>query len=333
MLITNTGTSIDNRLRIDPRKENMSEAQYLMMTIPDKGITFIIRYVLFNCSVKNDRKAYISAWFYDREHDVEFIGVKQGNYDKAFISLDRHSLRIQDCGFDEQTFWGTIKTKTDTCHWNLALDSKQAVGIDRLPRIVSTIEHAGFLSPFCKTRISGKIEINDYEYPIHHQAGSCGHYFGKKKKISWHWGNCVNFKETPDCVFEGISFKRTPAFPPLMFMNIYYNSTFYGNVGMLRCLMNNRQITAEQLHWKFLVQDKGLKFEGEIIAYLDEMIMHTHPINQKEKLYTAITYNADMVLKIKQKNNLLQTLHCNKGAAFEVTQPQPFTNIPRRYKV
>jgi hypothetical protein len=327
MRLSNSGKEISEQIKIDESRLNMTEAFYLIISKPEIQFTFIVRYCLFNS--KNGLKAYLNAWLLDRKNNIDCIFSLDEMKGNIVISEDKLNLNIGNCSIDPGQLTGTIQNETQKLKWLLNRDKEHALGVDRFGAFVKKIKKNAFQSPDCKGSLTGTIEVGSQIYSFDNDPYSTGHYFGVKKKISWMWANCVNFKEDKEALFEGISANDLSLSIP--FFSMYWRGKFYNCSGFFAAFFKYCQMEKNMCHWHFKFKSDGYLFDVAIHAKPEDMIVHTHELNEQDCLYTAITYCAHMEVLIIKNNKLIQKLS-SEGASFEFTRPEPFPEVKRSYQ-
>jgi hypothetical protein len=332
---TNVNGLIDNVSQFDIRKKHFAETYFVLFNDPEQMITLVVRYVLSNGQQEKDKVAEVWIWFKDEKNQIDFSVKQQSPLALAKISKDQFLLEIGECGITDGKAWGKVVYNNDTINWDFTLHQEGAIGIDRFPGIIKYLPFAKFYSPYCKHDLSGTLSFNDHHYSLNKIHASDGHYFGAKKAKSWNWGNCVNFKEDPDFLFEGISIIAQPFSTPALWLYFHWQGKIYNCSGMIGSFMNNKEVISTPDRWKFTAQKDGFIFEGEMWADPKDMIMHYHPLPNDQFLYTTISLQASMQLDIYQQTQAgkekIKTLTADKTATFEITKPEQNQAVVRRY--
>lgn len=330
MQTTNTGKIIDERIQINKNKKNMSEAFYLIVTQPESSLTFIVRYVLFNG--EDGLSGHMGAWILDKQQKIDLIFYSHYSQETLSITEDRTALKIGNCSINRDQLSGMLEANGHKISWTLSRNKTNTLGVDRFPLLLVKMDGTGFQSPDCKGSVTGEIQVDAITYRFDNYPASTGHYFGVKKKLSWMWTNCIQFNEDKEALFEGISINRFERMPAIAFFSLYWNGRFYNFNGISKSLMRYRQTVANLEEWQFEFTESGYVFAVSIHANRQDMIVHTHPINEQTSLYTAISYCADMTIQIFQNKQLIQKLNAKQSASFEFTRSKPFIEVKRSYQ-
>ena len=334
---TNINKPINNITRFRDNQPNFAETYFILLNDPVQDVTMVVRYVLFNGQEPANQLAETWVWFRDRKQNKEIALRQKNKLTHAKIAKDKFYLEIGDAGITDGKAWGTINTDTNQISWELTLHEEGAIGIDRFPGLIKYTPFPKFYSPFCKHKLSGQVKFNDKEYQFNQVNGSDGHYWGAKKAFSWNWGNCVNFKEDPEFLFEGISVVANPNLPPALWMFFHWNNKIYNCSGVLHSMLRNKEMSSDLDSWEFMAASKDITFHGKMHAVPEDMILHSHPLPNNKFLYTTITLNAnleiDIYKKTKSGQQKLQTLTAVNTASFEVTKPYRNTQVTRQYQI
>jgi hypothetical protein len=334
---TNINKPINNITRFNGKQPNLSETYFILLNDPIQDVTMVVRYVLFNGRETANQLAEVWVWFRDKKQNKE-IALRQKNpLNSAKIAKDIFHLEIGNSGITDDKAWGILNTDTDNISWELTLHKENAIGIDRFPGLIKYTPFPKFYSPYCKHQLSGQVKFNGQMYLFNHVNASDGHYWGAKKALSWNWGNCVNFKEDPHFLFEGISVHANPKLPPALWMFFHWNNKIYNCSGILHSMLRNKETHSELNDWQFTATSGDIMFHGKMHASPTDMIMHSHPLPDNKFLYTTITLNADLEITVAKKTKngqqILQTLTAINTASFEVTRHYRNMQVAREYQV
>jgi hypothetical protein len=315
-------------------QHSVEEAYYFLWNDPVEQLSMVVRYVLSG----HANQAQIWAWFRDRKNptcDVAII--QQYPLDIVTVSKDRLHMEIGPSGIQEKTFWGEVSSNANKVKWYFDIDPKNIIGINRVPCMEQYDFYPKFASPYCKHTLSGTVTVNGHEYNVSQVHGSDGHYWNTHNLRSWNWGNCVNFKEDTNALFEGISARFNDWSQPSSWMSFYYENQLYTS-SVIDSIFFNRELESELDLWRFSAEKENLLFKGEMRTDPKDMILLIHPLPNDQYLYTHISYTADMTLDIYQKktNNdweQIKTLTADKTASFEVTKPVRHQKVTRQFEI
>ena len=205
------GDVVDDRLRFDLGKANDAEAYYVTWTDAARGLSMVVRYVLFNGPIEEARIAEVWCWFRDRANPARDVALRQRYpVGRAEITnTEEVRLKIGPSGYGADRLWGEVGTAAEGVRWDLTVDRRDTLGIERVCGLDAYEIFPHFQSNGVRHRLNGSVTVNGAEYAIRDQIASDGHYWGTKELRGWAWGHCAQFEGHPDCVFEGIAANST----------------------------------------------------------------------------------------------------------------------------
>ncbi len=329
---------IDNRTVFDRDQIGFSEAYYVLWNDPIQKLSMIVRYVLFNGPTEETKLAEVWAWFRDRSAPGKpDVAIRQRYHlDSANFSTDKFSLEIDQSGINDEKCWGVVKNNDDILSWEFDIADKNAVGINRLPGMEQHSMFPRFYSPKCKHKLSGKVVVGGTTYLLENVIASDGHYWNVHNMKTWNWCNCVNFKNEPDFLFEGIGIKFNDWGQASVWMSIQWEGKLYQS-NFVDSIYNNCEINSALTSWELSMEKEDVRFVCNVKAKPEDMILIIHPLPDGNNLYTTISYNADMDIDIykNEKETWLKvkTIEAPDTASFEVTKPIRNEKVTREFKI
>jgi hypothetical protein len=327
---------ISNLTAFDKNIIGFSEAYYVLWNDPKQKLSMVVRYVLFNGPTNETKIAEVWGWFRDKKSTVDVAIRQRYHLDAAQISKDKFNLEIATSGISQGKCWGEVFSDTDKLSWEFDMSDEGAIGINRLPGTDEYEILPKFYSPYCKHKLSGRVTVNGQEYLLENINASDGHYWNTHNLRSWNWGNCVNFKEDPDFLFEGVAAKFNDWSSASSWMSFHWEGKTYQS-NLADAFLKNREITSDLNSWSFSAEKDGVLFTGEMNANPDDMILIVHPLPNGQFLYTTISYNANLILKVHKMYDgnweIVKTLTAEDSASFEVTKPVRNSEVKREFKI
>ena len=317
---------ITNQFFIDTTKENDYEAHYILWNDPQQEISMMFRYALLKTPESQTSNVKVWACFWDRNKPENNVGwIKEYPLSDLKLSNNKYRLEIGDSGIDQTKAWGQLSKGSKKLKWSFDLDIRDAISVNRLPDVEKYQFFPNFYSSYCKHKLTGWIEVNQDRYEVNQINASDGHYTNVQNLASWSWGNCVNFEEDPDFLFEGITTYYNDWTSPSTWLFFYWQGKRYES-NIVDAMFINRELDSDLNHWSFETEKEGVRFEGKMSADPKTMISFTHPLPDGSNLYTTITLNATLVIQIYTKNShgnweKVKTLTADRKATFEVTKP------------
>lgn len=314
-----------NIFNFDKTKDNDYEAQYLLWNDSKQGISMMFRYALLK--KPTSAESGISVWgtFWDKNNPQNNVGIIE-SWPLSYLSIEQNKmgLTVADSGVNQNEAWGTVSNEQQKLSWHFDIDKSNAFALDRLRDVRDLNFFPNFASDYCRHKISGWIKVNDDRYEIEDINSSDGHYNNIQNLMTWSWGNCVNFKEDPDFIFEGISTRFNDWATPLLWLTFYWQGKRYETT-VAEAMYINRELKSELEQWQFTAEIDGVRFECQMSADPQNMILLTHPLPDGNFLYTTITLSADLTIDIFESNTTdwckVTTVTAEKTATFEVTKP------------
>jgi len=317
---------ITNQFVINLEKENDYEAHYILWNDPQQEISMMFRYTLLKTPDLETSKAEVWACFWDKKKIENNVGwIKKYPLTGFKLSNNKYRLEIGSSGIDQTKAWGEISEGNRKIKWSFDLDATASIAVNRLPNVEQYTFLPKFYSSYCKHKLTGWVEINQDRYEVNEVNASDGHYTNLQNLTSWSWANCVNFKEDPDFLFEGIATYYNDWTSPSTWLFFYWNGKRYES-NIIDAIFINRELESKPTQWSFKSEKDDICFEGKITADPETMISLTHFLPDGTNLYTAITLNATLIIDIYKKNSdgsreKVQTLTADRSATFEVTKP------------
>jgi hypothetical protein len=328
--------SINNVSMFNRDIVGFSEAYYVLWNDPTQKISMVVRYVLFNGPTEETKIAEVWGWFRDRNTTADVAIRQRYHLDAAKISKDKFHLEIGPSGITAGRCWGTVESDEDKVSWDFDMSEADAIAVNRIPGLDSDDFFPKFYSPYCKHTLSGRITVNQQAYQVDNIPATDGHYWNTHNLHTWNWGNCVNFSEDPDCLFEGVAARFNEWSSPSVWTTFQWGGKRY-QTNIVESMFKNRELTSNLNHWTFSAEADGVLFIGEMDAEPDDMVLLVHPLPNGEFLYTTIAVNANFTLKVHKyyegQWELFQTLTARDCAAFEVTKPIRNPEVKREFKI
>lgn len=325
----------DNKFHFDRSKAHDYEAHYILWNDPQQQIAMMFRYVLLKNPEANDSSVQVWGCFWDKNNPQNDIGlIKRYPLEELSISQDGHCVKMANSGIFDQKSWGDIATDTQQLRWEFEVDSSSCIAIDRFPDVAQYQFFPKFSSPACKSKLSGWVEVNGTRYEINKVNASDGHYSNIQNMVAWQWGNCVNFQEDRDFLFEGISVKFNDWTTPSVWGFYHWDNNKYA-CNFVDSMFINRDTKSELNCWEFTTQKDGFIFKCGVTARPQEMILLIHPLPDGSHLYTTITLTADMSIDIydQQTQQKVKTVTADRTATFEVTKPVRNKAVTREFTI
>ena len=329
---------LDERLRFRPGHVNETEAYYVLWNDPVRGLSMVVRYVLFHGPIQEAQVAEVWCWFLDRQQPGRDVAVRQRySIGRAeLINGEDVRLRIGPSGYGAQRVWGEVKHGSDRVEWDWTVDTTQALPLER----VSGLEGYGLFPHFQSNgavhRVNGTVTVNGHRYPLLNQLASDGHYWDTHHLEAWSWGHCARFDGDDDLLFEGISARLNDWTQPSAWLTFRYKGTLYTS-NIVDSFYFNRENEATLDSWRFTAERGDLRFVGTMTAHNEEQTLIVHPRTDGSYLYTHITYTGDMQLDIEQRQGdqwwKLETRVATGTAAFEVTRPTRNPAVTREFRI
>lgn len=328
---------INNRFVFDINKENDYEAHYILWNDYKQEIMMMFRYALLKRPNEGGSNIKVWACFWDQKKPENNVGwIKEYPLSDLRLSNNNYRLEIGNSGMDKTSAWGDISNGDKKLRWRFDLDVSNSIAVDRVPGVREYQFFVNFYSSYCRHKINGWVEVNNDHYEIKNINSSDGHYSNIQNLRSWNWGNCVNFKEDPDFLFEGISAYHNDWTTASSWLFFYWKGKRYES-NIIDAMFYNRELSSELNRWSFSAEKNGVCFQGQMTADPQTMILLTHPLPDGSSLYTTITLNANLVIDIYEKDShnewqKVQTVTAEK-ATFEVTKPVRNKCVTREFEI
>jgi hypothetical protein len=326
---------ITNQFSIDLKKENDYEAHYILWNDPKQEISMMFRYTLLKTPDPKTSKAQVWACFWDGKKTENNVGwIKEYSFNDFKLLNDNYRLEIAQSGVDKTEAWGHISEGSSQIKWRFNIDASKSIEVDRFPGVEQYHFFPRFYSSYCKHKLTGWVEVNQDRYNVYQVNASDGHYTNLQNLTSWSWGNCVNFEEDPDFLFEGITTYYNDWTSPSTWLFFYWKGKLYQS-NIIDAMFINKELNSTINCWSFRSEKEDVCFEGTMMADPETMISLTHP-RPDGNLYTTITLNATLVIDIYTRNicgdwEKNQTLTSKKKATFEVTKPFNTPLVKRKF--
>jgi len=328
--------SLHNTFSFDKSKENDYEVHYFLWNDPKQGISMMFRYELVKRPSIEDSTAAVWGTFWDNNISDNNVGLIQYSpINHLNISKSKKQIDIGESGMTDQKAWGKINNDNIFLEWDFDIDTTNALPVNRIENLGKTSFLPNFSSDYCRHKLSGWIKVNGHHYEINHLNASDGHYSNIQNLFSWTWGNCVNFIDEPDFVFEGISIKYNTWMSPSLCLFFYWEGKLY-ETSLVDSMFIHKEITSELDSWSFVAEKDDFRFECKISANPEDMILLVHPLPDGNAFYTHITLSADMqiTISVRKQNDWkkIKTIKAEKTATFEVTKPMKHPLVKREFQ-
>ncbi|MEY3211207.1 MAG: hypothetical protein RIT28_1688 [Pseudomonadota bacterium] len=329
---------LDERLRFDGVELHFAEAYYVLFNVPEQGLSFVVRYVLHNGVLEEDRRAEIWCMFRDRsKQGVDLALRTRFPIGRALLhNTPEVRMSIGPSGYGDDRVWGSLTAPEGTLEWDLALDKREAIAVNRIPAADAYDLYPHFQSNGCRHHLSGTITINGTRYEIPRTLASDGHYWNTKHLRSWAWAHCASFEGDPDFLFEGIGPRYNDWSQTSMWLTfVYKGQRIESNI--IDAFHYNQELDSGTSSWGFVAERGNLRFVGHVSARAEDMILLIHPLPDDEYLYTHISYEADMTIDIERKVGLrwwkTEQRVARGTASFEVTRKVRNPEVRREFRV
>lgn len=245
-------------------------------------------------------------------------------------------LAIGPSGYGDNRVWGTLSAPEGTLEWDLTLDKRQGIPVNRIPQADNYDLYPHFQSNGCRHHLSGSVTINGTRYEIPRTLASDGHYWNTKHLRSWAWAHCASFEGDPDFLFEGIGPRYNDWSQTSMWLTfIYKGQRIESNI--IDAFHYNQELDSGTSSWGFVAERGQLRFVGHVSAKVEDMILLIHALPDDEYLYTHICYEADMTIDIERKVGLrwwkTEQRVARGTASFEVTRKVRNPDVRREFRV
>jgi thioester reductase-like protein len=329
---------LDERVRFDLGKVNESETYYVFWTDAPRGLSMVIRYVLFNGPIEEARIAEVWCWFRDRNRPENDVAVRMrypvGHAE--IVNTNAVRLRIGPSGYGADRLWGEVGPATQRLHWDFTIDRRDAIPLERVRGLDAYEMFPHYQSNGVRHRLNGEVTINGTNYRIADQIASDGHYWGTKHLRAWSWGHCAQFEGAPDCLFEGIAARFNDWTQPSAWLTFAYNGEIYRS-DLVDSFYHNREMQSDLTSWRVTAERGAMRFTGTLSARVDDQILIVHPLPDSEYLYTHITYSGDMELEVERRQDgawwTVDRLYARGTVAFEVTRNYRNPAVTREFRI
>lgn len=332
------GQMLDERLRFDADIVNFGESYYVLFNDKAKGYSFVVRYVLFNGILEEDKRAEVWAMFRDRHTPGMDLAVRQKNPIGRALFHDRDDVRltIGPSGYGADRVWGAVACDDGTLEWDLTLDRSEAIAVERIPQADDFDLLPHFQSNGCRHHVSGTVTLNGRCYEIGRTLASDGHYWNTKNLRSWAWGHCAEFEGDPGFLFEGIGSRFNDWSQTSMWLTFVHEGRRIDS-NIIDAFQYNRELSGDTQSWDFVAERGNLRFVGHAEADPEDMLLLVHPLPDDEYLYTHISYEADLTIDIERKIGLrwwkVGQRVARGTASFEVTRKYRNPAITREFRI
>ncbi len=329
---------LDERLRFDPNSVNFGESYYVLFNDKARGYSFVVRYVLFNGILEEDKRAEVWAMFRDRSTPGMDLAIRQKNpIGRAlFHQTEAVKLTIGPSGFGSDRVWGAVSCDEGTLEWDLTLDRSEAIAVQRIPQADDFDLLPHFQSNGCTHHVSGTVTLKGKRYAIGRTLASDGHYWNTKNLRSWAWGHCAAFEGDPGFVFEGIGARFNDWSQTSMWLTFIHDGKRIDS-NIIDAFQYNRELSGDTHTWDFVAERGNLRFVGRAEADPADMLLLVHPLPDDEYLYTHISYEADMTIDIERKIGLrwwkVDQRVARGTASFEVTRKFRNPAVTREFRI
>lgn len=334
-----------NRLRWADTGKPFFEVYYLRFHDPHQRLAGWFRFVLRNV---RERAPDLSIWatLFDLESPAQTVHLHDTfPLRTAQLAPDRMGLRLGDCGFTTDHWWGTLRSQSRQIQWDLRLTS-DAEGFLHLRRPLYDWNFVPMkvLSPHFRTSIAGTVQVTQggtsRQITIQHIHGNASHYWGYRLVDYRVWGFCQTFKEDPEFGFEGASGIASLMGIPLprtTFLCFRYQGRLYELNSPLRTLLNRSE--HDLLSWHFVGHSAGpgerLRFEGLAQASdVSNMVAHRWESpdgDAAREQYIHLDSTANLHIEVStRRRGQWQAIHqvtAERMAAFETSLPALDTRV------
>lgn len=330
-----TDMACHNLFLFDQSKENDYEVHYFLWNDPKQGISMMFRYEMVKRPSFEDSTAAVWGTFWDNNISDNNVGLIQyAPVDQLYIAEDKKQIDIGESGMNKQKAWGKISNDQASFEWSFDIDATNAIPVNRIENLGKTTFLPNFSSDYCRSKLNGWVNVNGHRYEINDLKASDGHYSNIQNLFSWTWGNCVNFKDDPDFVFEGISIKYNNWMSPSLCLFFFWEGKRY-ETSLVDSMFIHKETGSELDSWSFIAEKDDVRFDCEISANPEDMILLIHPLPDGNAFYTHITLSANMQINISKKTNQewqnVKSIRAERTATFEVTKPVKHSLVNREF--
>jgi FkbH-like protein/thioester reductase-like protein len=332
------GDRVDDRVRFDLSTVNATEAYYILWTDPVLERSMVIRYVLHNGPIEEARIAEVWCWFRDRRNPTNDVAVRQ-RYPVGraeVINDEQILLRIGPSGYSDSRTWGRVKGPEGTVDWDLQLDKRDAIGVERVTGMDAFELYPHFQSNAVRHRLSGTVVVNGEPYTITDQLASDGHYWNTRHLKAWSWAHCGEFEGDPEFMMEAIGARFNDWSQATTWATFVYRGEVYRS-NLVEAFYFNREHHADLTTWSFQAERGDLRFVVRVAAKPEDQILIVHPLPDDEFLYTHITYNGDIEVDIERKEGgrwwKMDSRVGRQTASFEVTRKVRNPEVRREFRI
>jgi FkbH-like protein/thioester reductase-like protein len=329
---------LDERLRFDLGKVNDSETYYVFWTDAPRGLSMVVRYVLFNGPIEEARIAEVWCWFRERNRPANEVAVRMrypvGHAE--IVNTEAVRLRIGPSGYGADRLWGEVGPQSQRLRWDFIVDRRDALALERVRGLDEYEMFPHYQSNGVRHRLNGQVSVNGTVYEIADQIASDGHYWGTKNLRAWSWGHCSQFEGAASCLFEGIAARFNDWTQPSAWLAFVYNGVLYRS-DLVDSFYHNRELESDLTSWRFTAERGDIRFTGTLSAHVEDQILIVHPLPDAEYLYTHITYTGDMDLDVERKQDgawwKTDRLIARGTVAFEVTRKFRNPAVTREFRI
>lgn len=319
-----TPSERDNLLVWDGRTRGHYEVYYLKFNDLAAGVACWLRYTLL-APLQAEPVAELWGIFFDRTEPAHNLALKATHpWSEAAVSQEPFRFQIGAAVLEHARAQGELRWGNQVLQWDLHWEPNPT-SLRHLPfgwMYQGPFPKTKVLSPNFDIRISGTLEVNGRQYPLHDVPGQQSHLWGTKHADEWVWGHCNAFAEEDTAVFEGLSarVRAGPVVsPPLTLFCLRFRGRLYLLNGPLQLLTNRS--TAEIGVWHFAGQGRSIRIEGRAKCAIEHLVGVEYTDPDGEKRWCHNTKVGDLRLTVfKQADKtwgLMQTLTAQRNCALE----------------
>jgi len=297
----------------------------IKLKIPESNISFSLNYSLMSPYDLYD--PHIKIWIIIQYQDepLKNIALKDMYPMKAgSFSSEMFFVKIGENILKSNKVKGEIKNDQNSISWNLDLNIEKESSLYPLKYLFdfkylkNKVATPGIISSF-----TGDIVIDDKTYKLDNTKGIETHFWGRKLPENWNWGQCIDFDNSDNTLFNAYLFKRNLPLnfstPDISMFHLFYKGKdYYFNTPLSMILTQNDYHIG---YWKFKTENTELKLIGAFeIEYKDFLAIKSSDVNH-ESLFSHATMFGKLVIDIYKKEGWvfrkIDTISTQKGAYIE----------------
>lgn len=315
-------------------KRSFFEVYFVKINDLSRNIALWLRYTLLS-SESGKREAMVWGAFFDFKNRANNVAIRNGYpINGVHIGKRNFDISVGPSEFAGSKLKGQVQNDRSKMTWALQFE-KGGILVRHLPwpLYYGPFPSSKFVAPFCSARISGEIVINSEKIQLDSAPAYEGHFWGTEQ-YPWVWAHCNTFQEDDTCFFEGVSARPKilgHGLPQLTALFFYWEGCLHRVSSPIKWFRNRSSYRLG--YFAFEAEEKGLRFSGTLTAKPADMIVWCFENPDGTKLFSHLSFNADMSLQIfrKEKKNwkVVKSLTAVKSATLDITLPKPDPRVAK----